>query len=104
MTGQKIDPESAAILQIIQLLLTRPTLEAVCEELDKYKDLSTNLLQFVNSDMRGKPAIETVKEAIVWIGMKKIQEWLMLMLYARLGTLFEHDFKSTQINARLSDE
>ena len=104
VTGQKIDPESAAILQIIQLLLTRPTLEAVCEELDKYKDLSTNLLQFVNSDIRGKPAIETVKEAIVWIGMKKIQEWLMLMLYARLGTLFEHDFKSTQINARLSDE
>jgi EAL and modified HD-GYP domain-containing signal transduction protein len=104
VTGQKIDPESAAILQIIQLLLTRPSLEALCEELDKYPDLSTNLLQFVNSDMRGKPAIETAKEAIVWIGMKKIQEWLMLMLYARLGTLFEHDFKSTQINARLSDE
>ena len=79
-------------------------LEKLCEELDKFPDLCTNLLQFVNSDMRGKPAIETAKEAIVWIGMKKIQEWLMLMLYARLGTLFEHDFKSTQINARLSDE
>lgn len=103
VTGQKIDPESAAILQIIQLLLSRPTLEALCEKLNGFPDLSANLLQFVNSDMRGKPPIDTIKGAIVWIGMKKIQEWLMLMLYARLGTLFEHDFKSTQINARLSD-
>ena len=89
VTGQKIDATSAAILQIIQLLHTRPTLEKLCEEFDKQPEISANLLQFVNSDIRDKSAIDSVKGAIVWVGMKKIQEWLKLMLYARLGTIFE---------------
>lgn len=99
VTGQKIDPTSAAILEIIQLLQARPTLEALCEEFSKHQDLSDNLLQFVNSDIKNKPAIGTVKGAIVWIGMKKILEWLKLMLYARLGTIFKLDLNSTQQNA-----
>jgi len=96
VTGQKIDATSAAILKIIQLLHTRPTLEKLCDELDKQPDIAANLMQFVNSDVRDKPAIETVKGAIVWVGMKKIQEWLKLMLYARIGTIFELKLNSTQ--------
>ena len=49
VTGQKIDATSAAILEIIKLLRTRPTLEVLCDEFDKHPDISANLLQFVNS-------------------------------------------------------
>ena len=103
VTGQKIDATSAAILKIIQLLRTRPTLERLCDELDKQPDIAANLMQFVNSDVRDKPAIETVKGAIVWVGMKKIQEWLKLMLYARIGTIFELKLNSTQRYVSIDD-
>ena len=86
VTGQKIDATSAAILQIIKLLRTRPSLEVLCDKFDKHPDISANLLQFVNSDVRNKPVIENVKNAIVWVGMKHIQEWLTIMLYAHLDT------------------
>ena len=86
VTGQKIDATSAAILQIIKLLRTRPSLEVLCDKFDKHPDISANLLQFVNSDVRNKPIIENVKNAIVWVGMKHIQEWLTIMLYAHLDT------------------
>ena len=86
VTGQKIDATSAAILEIIKLLRTRPTLEVLCDEFDKHPDISANLLQFVNSDVRNKPVIESVKGAIVWVGMKHIQEWLTIMLYAHLDS------------------
>jgi EAL and modified HD-GYP domain-containing signal transduction protein len=86
VTGQKIDATSAAILEIIKLLRTRPSLEVLCDKFDKHPDISANLLQFVNSDTRTKPAIERVKGAIVWVGMKHIQEWLTIMLYAHLDT------------------
>ena len=103
VTGQKIDATSAAILKIIQLLHTRPTLEKLCDELYKQPDIAANLMQFVNSDVRDKPAIETVKGAIVWVGMKKIQEWLKLMLYARIGTIFELKLNSTQRYVSIDD-
>ena len=86
VTGQKIDATSAAILQIIKLVRTRPSLEVLCDKFDKHPDISANLLQFVNSDVRNKPVIENVKNAIVWVGMKHIQEWLTIMLYAHLDT------------------
>ncbi|MCF0221837.1 MAG: EAL domain-containing protein [Fibrobacter sp.] len=84
VTGRKIDATSAAILKLIFLLRTRPSLEVLCDNLCKSPDIATNLLRFVNSDSESKHSkIETVKEAIVWVGMRNIHEWLMLMLYAR---------------------
>ena len=47
-------------------------------------DVAANLLRFVNSDAQFRSqSISNVRDAIVWIGMRNIQEWLMLMLYAR---------------------
>lgn len=84
VTGRKIDATSATILQLILLLRSRPSLEDLCESLSKNTDIATNLLRFVNSSSDTKHSqIETVKDAIVWVGMRNIHEWLMLMLYAR---------------------
>ena len=84
VTGRKIDATSAAILQLLLHIKSRPSLEDLCECLAKNQDIAANLLRFVNSDALSKHShIDSVKDAIVWVGMSRIQEWLMLMLYAR---------------------
>ena len=84
VTGRKIDATSAAILQLLLRIKSRPSLEDLCDCLAKHEDISANLLRFVNSDALTRHSrITTVKDAIVWTGMQHIQEWLMLMLYAR---------------------
>ncbi len=84
VTGRKIDATSATILQLILLLRSRPSLEDLCDSLNKNPDIAANLLRFVNSNAETKHSkIDSVKDAIVWVGMRNIHEWLMLMLYAR---------------------
>ncbi|MCQ2060854.1 MAG: EAL domain-containing protein [Fibrobacter sp.] len=84
VTGKKIDSTSAAILKMLLLLRKHPTLAQLCKSLKDCPELSENLLRFVNSDAQYKQQnISEVKDAIAWIGMRNIQEWLMLMLYAR---------------------
>lgn len=83
VTGKKIDATSVAILRILLLLQSRPSLEDLCGRLNETPDIAANLLKFVNADSTVHSEIKTVKEAIVWVGMSHIHEWLMLMLYAR---------------------
>ena len=84
VTGKKIDATSAAILRILLLLRKHPGLDQLCECFSEYGDVAANLLRFVNSDAQFRSQdISNVRDAIVWIGMRNIQEWLMLMLYAR---------------------
>ena len=84
VTGKKIDATSAAILRILLLLRTHPSLDELCNCFSEYSDVAQNLLRFVNSDAQYRSQkILNVRDAIVWIGMRNIQEWLMLMLYAR---------------------
>lgn len=84
VTGKKIDATSAAILRILLLLRKHPGLDELCNCLSEYGDVAANLLRFVNSDAQFRSQdISNVRDAIVWIGMRNIQEWLMLMLYAR---------------------
>lgn len=83
VTGQKIDATSVAILRILLLLQSRPSLEDLCDKLAETPDIAANLLKFVNADSHEGTGIKTVREAIVWVGMSHIHEWLMLMLYAR---------------------
>lgn len=84
VTGKKIDATSVAILRILLLLQSRPSLEDLCAKLNETPDIAINLLKFVNADSRaGHNDIKTLREAIVWVGMSHIHEWLMLMLYAR---------------------
>lgn len=83
VTGQKIDATSSAIWRLLKLLRDRPGLDEFCESLDKNPEISANLLKFVNSDSQSHASIDNIKDAVAWVGMRHMQEWLMLMLYAR---------------------
>ena len=84
VTGRRIDATSAAILRILLLLRKHPSLDELSSCFSDYGDVAANLLRFVNSDAQFRSQnVANVRDAIVWIGMRNIQEWLMLMLYAR---------------------
>lgn len=83
VTGRKIDSTSSAILQMLLRLKSNPSLDNLCEFLSTNTDLAANLLRFVKHDSKEHSRINSVKDAIVWVGLKRIQEWLILMLYAR---------------------
>ncbi len=92
VTGRKIDANSAAILQIILQIRSQLSLDELCMRLDAHPSIKENLLKFVNSDIHPRHSnIGNIKDAIVWVGMRRIQEWLMLMLYARpeMGISFQ---------------
>lgn len=86
VTGEKIDATTTAILQLLKLLRSRPGLNELCNNLNGNPEIAANLLKFVNSDSQGHGQIDNVKDAVAWVGMRHIQEWLMLMLYARPET------------------
>jgi len=83
ITGHKIDATSTAILQLLQLLRIRPTLDELCTHLDKHPEIAANLLKFANSDSQSHEPIDNIRDAVAWVGVRHIQEWLLLMLYAR---------------------
>lgn len=84
MTGQKVDATSAAILRLLQLVRSEPTLALLKRTFRKYPDLARNLLRYANTagSSRRTP-FKDVGEAIGWLGMRQFQDWLLLMLYAR---------------------
>jgi len=83
VTGEKIDAKSAAIWRLLKLLRERTHLDEFCQVLDETPEIAANLLKFVNTDSQIHATISNTKDAVAWVGMRHMQEWLMLMLYAR---------------------
>ncbi len=83
VTGEKIDATASAIWRLLKLLRERINLDDFCEILRQHPEIAANLLNFVNSDSQTHSHIDNIKDAVAWVGMRHMQEWLMLMLYAR---------------------
>ena len=84
VTGKKLDSTSEAIIKLLFLLRTHPSLDEASTNLEAYPDIAENFLKFVNSKAGYvSKRIEKVRDAIAWVGLRHIQEWLTLVLYAR---------------------
>lgn len=84
VTSKKVDATTVAILRLLFLLRTHPSLEDLGNAFESYQTLTQSFLNFVNSEAGYvSKKISDVREAIAWVGMLRIQEWLTLMLYAR---------------------
>lgn len=83
VTGEKIDATSSAIWRLLKLLRERTTFDEFCNVLENSPEVAANLLKFVNADSQTHCHVNNVKDAVAWVGMRHMQEWLMLMLYAR---------------------
>lgn len=85
ITERKVDTNTAAILHILQILRNEPTLSEVHQAFLENPEISHNFMKYVNSvpSSRRFP-VYSLSEAISWIGIQSLNEWLILMLYARL--------------------
>ncbi|MCK9182261.1 MAG: EAL domain-containing protein [Fibrobacteraceae bacterium] len=84
VTGSKIDGTTAAILRLIQFLRGDPTLSEIEQAFLGQPTIAQSLLKYVNSEaaLRRKPIL-SISDAVMWLGVPQLQDWLMLMLYAR---------------------
>lgn len=82
--GQRMDGSLSTILHLIQFLRGEPPVSEIEAVFSGNPALSKALIQYANSQktFRRKP-VETVPDAIAWLGLPHLQDWLMLMLYAQ---------------------
>ena len=82
--GKRIDGSLAFILHLLQFLRGEPSFTDIEKVFSEQEALSKSLVQYANSQKsyRRRP-IETVQDAIAWLGIPQIRDWLMLLLYAQ---------------------
>lgn len=82
--GKRMDGSLSSILRLIQFLRGDVTLAEIETAFLKQPALAKSLIQYANSQksFRRHP-VETVQDAIAWLGVPHLQDWLMLLLYAQ---------------------
>ncbi len=82
--GKRMDGSLSSILHLIQFLRSDATLAEIEKAFLKQPALAKSLIQYANSQksFRRHP-VETVQDAIAWLGVPHLQDWLMLLLYAQ---------------------
>lgn len=84
MTSRKLDPRSAGILQILQVLRKDPDMPELEQAFKKQPEVTLNLLKYMNSAaIAMRNPVNSIRQAIALVGQRNLQQWLMLMLYAR---------------------
>lgn len=83
--GKSIEPDKMAVLDLVGRLNDNPDLDTkdIEEIFKQHPDMTINLLKFINSAAfftRNK--INSVRQAIALLGINKLMQWLLLMLYA----------------------
>ncbi len=81
--GRSIDPARMAIMEMVRLLQSDPSVEQVVDAFKIHPDLTVNLLKFINSAaIFTRSRISSVRQAVALIGQKQLMQWLLLMMYA----------------------
>lgn len=83
VTTRKIDAATTAILRLLQKLRSEPSLDEVTAALEEYPELAQNLLRYLNSAYFFKQPVSNIRDAMASIGIRHLNDWLTLMLYAR---------------------
>lgn len=86
ISTQKIDSRITGILQILQLLRKDPDIKELEEAFKREPEVTFNLLRYMNSAAIAlRNPISSIRQAIALVGLHNLQQWLMLMLYAKEG-------------------
>jgi len=84
LSSRKIDPRVAGIMQILQVLRKDPQISELETAFKQHPDLTLSLLRYLNSVSLGvRNPISSVRQAIALVGLHNLQQWLLLLLYAR---------------------
>ena len=82
--GKRMDGSLATILRLLQFLRGDPSLAQIDQAFLAQPAIAKALVQYANSQktFRRRP-VENVQDAIAWLGVPHLQDWLMLLLYAQ---------------------
>jgi len=82
--GKRMDGSLAPILRLLQFLRGDPSLAQIDQAFLAQPAIANALVQYANSQktFRRRP-VENVQDAIAWLGVPHLQDWLMLLLYAQ---------------------
>ena len=84
--GRKLDPKTAGVMQLLQLLSKDPEISELENAFKRQAEVTVNLLKFINSAAIGmRTHIDSIRQALAMIGQRKLQQWLMLLLFAGGG-------------------
>jgi c-di-GMP phosphodiesterase len=94
-----ISPKHMGVLLLYNMLQNEEPIDQVAEEFQRHNELSMQLLQFVGSTalFRNNPA-SSIRETIEIIGTKRLQLWLLLIIYSKSGKYIENDKSVYSLN------
>jgi len=87
-----LSPKHMGVIRIYTMLQNGEPLNRVAEELQKHNELSMQLLQFANSTLeRSESSSSSIRELVERIGEKRLQLWLLMIIYSKSGKYIEND-------------
>lgn len=83
--SRRIDPEQTALFKLLQQINANAAPAALEATFQHYPGLSLKLLRLVNSVALSRYPIDSIRDALRILGMRKLEQWLQLLLYAGNG-------------------
>ena len=83
---KKLDPSKIEIVNILGMIYNGSDLATIIKRFEKHPIISINLLKFLNSAYFSfKNGINSIRQAITLLGISKLKNWLILLLYISDG-------------------
>jgi len=82
ITTKKLDPTKVEIVNILEMIYSGNELSKIIKRFENHPIISINLLKFLNSAYFSfENGINSIKQAITLLGINKLKNWLILLLY-----------------------
>lgn len=80
ITGKKIRPEQASAAEVLRVLNSESEIDTIAKTVERDPCLSLQVLRMINSSMYTLPRpIDSVKEAVVLLGLGHLRKWAMVL-------------------------
>jgi len=84
--AKKLDPSKIEIIDILRTIYNGCELSQIIKSFEKHPIISLNLIKFLNSAyFNFKSGINSIKQATTLLGINKLKNWLILLLYINDG-------------------
>jgi EAL and modified HD-GYP domain-containing signal transduction protein len=86
LTGKKLSPSQVAIMQLLALIVSDADSKEIERSIKQDASLGFTLLRLVNTPAAGvTQRIDSLGQALVVLGRRRLQRWLQILLYAEPG-------------------
>jgi EAL and modified HD-GYP domain-containing signal transduction protein len=91
----RIDPKHLGVLQLFNLMQQETPTDQIVAIFQKHNELSLQLMQFANSTgLFAQKNSSSIRDIIESLGTKKLQQWLMMILFSKSAQSIDNDKSS----------